>query len=269
MPSLVPPPPTALTPPLRRRRTRRNGYNVLHDAGGRVAALDLGFVPSPSAASAPPPKVVYLLGADDFGAADVPADAFVIYQGSHGDAGAARADLILPGAAYTEKPATYVNTEGRPQMAHPAVTPVGSAREDWKIVRALSEVAGATLPYDTLKGVRARLAQVSPTFARPDEVQASLWLNGATYAHKAKAAGKKGARECWLRKPLFPVSQRLGVLRRQAGERAHLPAPRPSLPAAGSEPLKSIVSNFYMTDFITRASQIMARATAARKAGLP
>lgn len=158
-----------------------------------MAALDLGFVPSPSAASAPPPKVVYLLGADDFSAADIPADAFVIYQGSHGDAGASRADLILPGAAYTEKPATYVNTEGRPQMAHPAVTPLGNAREDWKIVRAVSEVAGVKLPYDSLKGVRARLAQVSPTFSRVDEVQASLWLNGSTYAHKEKAV-KKSAR---------------------------------------------------------------------------
>lgn len=93
-----------------------NGYNVMHDSAARVAALDLGFVPSARArASTAAPKFVYLLGADDFDAADITDDAFVVYQGSHGDRGAMRADVVLPGAAYTEKAGTYVNMEGRVQ----------------------------------------------------------------------------------------------------------------------------------------------------------
>ena len=138
-----------------------NGFNVLHDAGGTVAALDLGFVPSTSAAASKSsaPSLVYSLGAEAF---DAPPSAFVVYQGHHGDAGAARADVVLPGAAYTEKPGTYVNTEGRAQRAMPAVAPHGQAQEDWKILRALSEVCGAALPYDDLAGVRARLAEVAP-----------------------------------------------------------------------------------------------------------
>eukprot|EP00218_Dolichomastix_sp_CCMP3274_P015757 CAMPEP_0170143146 /NCGR_PEP_ID=MMETSP0033_2-20121228/9449_1 /TAXON_ID=195969 /ORGANISM="Dolichomastix tenuilepis, Strain CCMP3274" /LENGTH=709 /DNA_ID=CAMNT_0010379573 /DNA_START=28 /DNA_END=2157 /DNA_ORIENTATION=- len=173
-----------------------NGFNVLHDAAATVAALDLGFVPSTDAAgSTVPAKFVYLLGADEFDATDVPEGAFVVYQGSHGDAGASRADVVLPGAAYTEKPGTYVNTEGRAQRAIAAVAPLGSAREDWKIVRALSEFAGATLPYDTIDAVRARLAEVAPHFAKVDEVEPAIWLNGATLAHKAKAKAGKGAPE--------------------------------------------------------------------------
>jgi NADH dehydrogenase (ubiquinone) Fe-S protein 1 len=164
-----------------------NGFNVLHDAGGTVAALDIGFVPSTSAAANPTaPELVYSLGAEDF---DAPEGAFVVYQGHHGDRGAAAADVVLPGAAYTEKPATYVNTEGRAQRAMPALAPHGRAREDWKIVRALSEVCGAALPYDDLAGVRARLAEVAPHFARVDDVEPALWLNGAAYAHvPAKSA---------------------------------------------------------------------------------
>ncbi len=93
-------------------------------------------------------------------------DTFVIYQGHHGDAGAARADVILPGAAYLEKPGTYVNTEGRVQIGFGAVFPPGEAREDWRILRAFSEVVGHTLPYDDLPAIRARLAEVNPVFAR-------------------------------------------------------------------------------------------------------
>ena len=93
--------------------------------------------------------VLWLLGADEFDTARIGADTFVVYQGHHGDAGAARADVILPGAAYTEKPGTYVNTEGRVQRGFLAVYPPGEAREDWKILRAFSDVVGHTLPYDT------------------------------------------------------------------------------------------------------------------------
>lgn len=117
-----------------------NGYNVLHESASRVAALDIGFQPSASARSAGPAKFVYLLGADDYAEAEVPAGAFVVYQGHHGDKGATRADVVLPGAAYTEKSGLYVNFEGRVQQTRAAVPMVGDAREDWKIVRALSEV---------------------------------------------------------------------------------------------------------------------------------
>eukprot|EP00889_Picochlorum_renovo_P007573 jgi/Picre1/34603/NNA_002071.t1 len=108
------------------------------------------------------PKVVYLLGSDDFDEKDVPADAFVIYQGHHGDRGASRADIVLPGAAYTEKYATYVNTEGRAQTTKNAVAPIAQARNDWEIIRALSEVCGHTLPVNSLDEMRQRLAQVAP-----------------------------------------------------------------------------------------------------------
>ena len=96
--------------------------------------------------------------------------AFVIYLGHQGDAGAHRADVILPGAAYTEKNATYVNTEGRAQMARVAVFPPGDAREDWKIIRALAETLGKTLPYDSLGQVRRRLAEAAPAFRAIDSV---------------------------------------------------------------------------------------------------
>eukprot|EP00475_Leptophrys_vorax_P043552 TRINITY_DN8416_c0_g1_i1.p1 TRINITY_DN8416_c0_g1~~TRINITY_DN8416_c0_g1_i1.p1 ORF type:complete len:704 (-),score=23.56 TRINITY_DN8416_c0_g1_i1:219-2225(-) len=156
-----------------------NGFNVLHLSAGRVAALDVGFVPGPTAAaSTTPPKVVYLLGADDVADEDIPADAFVIYQGHHGDRGASRANVVLPGVAYTEKEATYVNTEGRVQRTYAAVPPVGSARDDWKIVRALSEVAGVRLPYDTVDGVRERLKEIAPHLGRVDSLEPPLWVKG-------------------------------------------------------------------------------------------
>jgi NADH dehydrogenase/NADH:ubiquinone oxidoreductase subunit G len=137
-----------------------NGFNILHTAAARVGALELGFVPS--GASDASPDFVYLMGADE-ATENVPEGAFVVYQGHHGDAGAHRADVILPGAAYTEKHGTYVNTEGRVQRAKRAKTPIGDAREDWAIIRALSEVCGRPLAYDSLDGVRARMAEVSPT----------------------------------------------------------------------------------------------------------
>ncbi|MEE8622659.1 MAG: NADH-quinone oxidoreductase subunit NuoG, partial [Alphaproteobacteria bacterium] len=144
-----------------------NGFNVLHTAAARVGGLDLGFVPQTGGldvagildgASSGRIEAVYLLGADEIDMARLK-DAFVIYQGHHGDAGAARADVILPGAAYTEKNGTFVNTEGRVQLARLAVFPPGEAREDWKIVRALSETLGRKLPYDDLARLRARMAE--------------------------------------------------------------------------------------------------------------
>lgn len=145
-----------------------NGINYLHTASGRVAAQDLGFVSG--AAETPSPKVVYLLQADNQHLT-IPDDAFVIYQGSHGDIGAARADVILPGAAYTEKEGTYVNMEGRVQRTRPATNTVGSAKPDWSIIRALSELSGVALPYDDLSQVQNRLADVAPHFGKVGSVE--------------------------------------------------------------------------------------------------
>jgi len=165
-----------------------NGFNVLNTAAGRVGALELGFVPGANGrdvagivegASKGEIDVVYLLGADEIDTSKL-GKAFVIYQGHHGDKGAHRADLVLPGAAYTEKNATYVNVEGRAQHARIAVFPPGEAKEDWKILRALSDALGAKLPYDTLSQLRARLAKASPVFA---EIEA---------AHPAAALGALG-----------------------------------------------------------------------------
>ncbi len=157
-----------------------NGFNVLHTAAARVGGLDLGFVGTKDvrgildAAGKGEIEVVYLLGADEIDTAKL-GKAFVIYQGHHGDRGAHRADVILPGAAYTEKDGLYVNTEGRVQAALRAVFPPGEAREDWTIIRALSESLGKPLPFDNLAQLRARLRDAAPTFATVDKIQTAAW----------------------------------------------------------------------------------------------
>ena len=160
-----------------------NGFNVLHTAAARVGGLDLGFVPSAggrdlegilAGCQRGEIEAVYLLGADEIDMARL-GGAFVIYQGHHGDAGAHRADVILPGAAYTEKNGTYVNTEGRVQLAMRATWPPGDAREDWAILRALSAVLGHALPYDSLDQVRRRLVEVNPVFAARHERAPAAW----------------------------------------------------------------------------------------------
>jgi NADH-quinone oxidoreductase subunit G len=160
-----------------------NGFNVLQRAASRVGGLDLGFVPGEGGldtggildgAATGEIKVVYLLGADEIDTKDMDKP-FVIYQGHHGDAGAHVADVILPGAAYTEKNATYVNLEGRVQRGQLAVHPPGDAREDWKIVRALSDALNATLPYKTLADVRQGLVKANPVFQGIDDIQAASW----------------------------------------------------------------------------------------------
>lgn len=150
------------------------GFNMLHTAAARVGALDLGFAPEDpakgmadlqQAAQNGEVKLVYLLGADEFGGGEKPfGDAFIVYQGHHGDRGATLADVILPGAAYTEKTGTYVNTEGRVQIARKATFPPGDAREDWAILRALSEPLGHKLPFDTLVQLRTALRDAYPGF---------------------------------------------------------------------------------------------------------
>lgn len=162
---------------------RWNGFNVLHTAAARVGGLDLGFVPGAggrdvagilAGAEAGEIDVVYLLGADEIDTSRL-GNAFVIYQGHHGDAGAHRADVILPGAAYTEKDATWVNTEGRVQHGFFACLPPGQAREDWAILRALSEVLGRPLPVTTLADVRALLVESAASFATLDAVVPAAW----------------------------------------------------------------------------------------------
>ncbi|MDH3594708.1 MAG: NADH-quinone oxidoreductase subunit NuoG [Rhodospirillales bacterium] len=160
-----------------------NGFNVLHRAAARVGALDLDFLPGEGGrdlagilegAASGAVEAVYLLGADELDLAALD-KAFVIYQGHHGDAAAHLADVILPGAAYTEKNGTYVNTEGRVQLGRLAAFPPGEAREDWTILRALSEVVGERLPYDNLGQLRQRLIGVNPVFAAVDQVERAPW----------------------------------------------------------------------------------------------
>ena len=148
-----------------------NGYNVLQRAASRAGAYEVGFTTPSAEVANTKPKFIWLLGADEFNAADIPKDAFVVYQGHHGDRGAQIADVILPGAAYTEKSGTYVNTEGRVQMTRAAVSLPGAARTDWKIIRAVSEFLGASLPYDDVAALRDRMAEISPALASYDVVE--------------------------------------------------------------------------------------------------
>ncbi len=160
-----------------------NGFNVLHTAAARVGGLDLGFVPGAKGrdvngilegAQSGDIKAVYLLGADEIDTTKLD-KAFVIYQGHHGDAGAHCADVILPGAAYTEKASTYVNTEGRVQVTRLAVFPPGDAREDWTIIRALSDALGKSLSFSNLQQVRGRMVDINGTFLNVDEVHPAKW----------------------------------------------------------------------------------------------
>ncbi|WP_404862144.1 NADH-quinone oxidoreductase subunit NuoG [Georhizobium sp. MAB10] len=150
-----------------------NGFGVLHTAAARVGALDLGFVPGQGGKNAAEmlgdTDVLFLLGADelDFTARKA---GFTVYIGTHGDNGAHQADVILPGSAYTEKSGTYVNTEGRVQMASRAGFAPGDAKEDWAILRALSDVLGHKLPFDSLPQLRAHLYAAHPHFAAIDEI---------------------------------------------------------------------------------------------------
>ena len=200
-----------------------SGFNVLHTAAARVAGLDLGLVPGEGGkdvagildgAASGDIEVVYLLAADEIDTEKL-ANAFVIYQGHHGDAGAHVADIVLPGAAYTEKEGTYVNTEGRVQRGRRATFPPGDAREDWAILRALSEVLGKTLPFNNLGQVRARMVEIAPLLDQLGVVTPSAWADFG-----------------------------------QAG-------------SLDGGPFTSPITNFYMTDPISRASATMAACTEA------
>ena len=160
-----------------------NGFNVLHRAAARVGGLDLGFLPGPggrdvagiiAGCASGDISLLYLLGADELNLTNS-GSAFVVYQGHHGDRGAAQADVVLPGAAYTEKDATYVNTEGRVQLGRRAVFPPGEAREDWTILRALSGALGKPLPFDSLRDLRQQMRAAHPTFGEIDTVVKATW----------------------------------------------------------------------------------------------
>jgi NADH-quinone oxidoreductase chain G len=166
-----------------------NGMNVLHLTASKTGALDLGFTSQADRSQA---RFVYLLGADSFNADELHPDAFVVYQGHHGDVGALQADVILPGAAYTEKSGTYVNTEGRAQITRAATDAPAGAREDWKTVVALAEVLGTSLPYSTLSQVRSRLAQIAPHFGSIGEREAVSFTNAVSHPAQPLAHGELG-----------------------------------------------------------------------------
>jgi len=199
-----------------------HGFNVLHTAAARVAALDLNFLPGNNGKALPAMlengvDLLWLLGADELDTSRIGPKTFVVYQGHHGDRRAARADVILAGAAYTEKNGTYVNTEGRVQRGALAVYPPGEAREDWTIIRAFSDRVGKPLPYDTIDGLRMRLEQANPVFARVGFL------------------------------PRFGISDTGGP---------------PGDPAAlDAAPFTPAVENYYQTDPISRASRTMAECT--------
>jgi NADH-quinone oxidoreductase subunit G len=199
-----------------------SGFNVLHTAASRVAALDLKFVQGRDmagildGASKGEIDFVYLLGADEFDTARL-GKAFVVYQGTHGDAGAHRADVILPGAAYTEKEGLYANFEGRVQRAKRAAFPPGEAKEDWAILRALSDVLGRRLPYDDRDALRRAVLADAPHFAAFNEAPAHPGADPAIWG----SIGSVG-------------------------------------PIDAKAPLASPVTDFYLTNPIARASVTMA-----------
>jgi len=190
-----------------------NGFAVLQDTASRVGALDIGFAPSGVGLTGAQMTtfgtldVLFLLGADEI---KVPDGTFVVYIGTHGDRGAHRADVILPGAAYTEKSGIYVNTEGRVQIAGRAAFPPGEAREDWAIIRALSEALGKKLPYDSLAAVRAAVVKMAPHLMRLDQIEAgkaddvkALAANGGAID---KAAFKSTVEDFYLTNPIARAS---------------------------------------------------------------
>jgi NADH-quinone oxidoreductase subunit G len=202
-----------------------NGFNILHTAASRVAALDLGFLPGPGSrdvarivdgAQKGEIDFIYLLGADEFDVAHL-GRAFVVYQGSHGDAGAHHADVILPGAAYTEKDGLYVNFEGRVQRGRRAAFPPGEAKEDWAILRALSDVLGVKLPYDDRTQLVAAIEKDAHHFAA---------INAAPVHADTAAATWSGIGES-------------GVL--------------------DGAPVTAAITDYYLTNAIARASETMAK----------
>jgi len=194
---------------------------VLHTAAARVGAMDVGFTHKGGVAGAlKGAKLVYNLGADE---TDFPEGAFVVYHGSHGDRGAHRADVILPGAAWTEQSGIYVNTEGRPQMANRAGFPPGEAREDWAVLRALSAELGKTLPYDSLAQLRAQLFAAHPHLGALDQVPENEWTpvaKGVAASAMGEGAIGAAAADHYLVNPVCRASSVMAELSRLAAARA-------------------------------------------------
>ena len=190
-----------------------NGFAVLQDTASRVGALDIGFAHAAGGLSAAQMTtfgtldVLFLLGADEI---KVPDGTFVVYIGTHGDKGAHRADVILPGAAYTEKSAIYVNTEGRVQIGGRAAFPPGEAREDWAIIRALSDVLGKKLPYDSLAALRQAVFKAVPHLIRLDQIEAGNAADIKTLASKGgsleKTPFKSSVEDFYLTNPIARAS---------------------------------------------------------------
>jgi NADH-quinone oxidoreductase subunit G len=190
-----------------------NGFAVLQDTASRAGALDIGFAAGAGGLNSAQMTtfgmldVLFLLGADDIKAPD---GTFVVYIGTHGDRGAHRADVILPGAAYTEKSGIYVNTEGRAQIASRAAFPPGEAREDWAIVRALSDVLGKKLPYDSLQAVRQAISKIAPHLMRIDQIEAGSPEDIKALAAKGgsldKAPFKNPVEDFYLTNPIARAS---------------------------------------------------------------
>ena len=190
-----------------------NGFAVLQTAASRVGALDLGFVPGEGGADAATQlssmDVLFLLGADELDFSKKTAK-FTVYIGSHGDAGAMAADVILPGAAYTEKSGLWVNLEGRVQMGNRASFAPGDAREDWAILRALSDVLGKKLPFDSLAALRGKLYAAYPHFAEIDAIKTGSVAEIDAVAKKSGAIDKSGfasaVKDFYLTNPIARAS---------------------------------------------------------------
>ncbi|RHZ93797.1 NADH-quinone oxidoreductase subunit G [Cereibacter sphaeroides] len=196
---------------------------VLHTAAARVGAMDVGAVTEGGLSAAiEGAEVIYNLGADEV---EIGTGPFVIYQGSHGDRGAHRADVILPAAAYTEENGLFVNTEGRPQLAFRAGFPPGEAKENWAILRALSPELGQTLPWDTMAGLRRKLVETVPHLGRIDQLIENEW-QPLPLRDPATADFRLAVRDFYLTNPIARASQLMAELSAMAARRG-----QPSLAA--------------------------------------
>jgi len=193
---------------------------ILHTAAARVGAMDVGAVTEGGMTAAlDGAEVVYNLGADEV---DIAPGAFVIYQGSHGDRGAHRADIVLPGAAYTEESGLFVNTEGRPQMAARAGFAPGEAKENWAVLRALSGELGTALPWDSLAILRRAIVKAVPHLAAIDEVPENDWQR-IPLRDPAKADFRNAVRDFYLTNPIARASALMGEMSALAKARTDKP----------------------------------------------
>ncbi|MDC1430396.1 NADH-quinone oxidoreductase subunit NuoG [Octadecabacter sp.] len=192
---------------------------ILHTAAGRVGAMDVDATNADGMKAVEAAEVVYNMGADEI---EIDAGPFVIYQGSHGDRGAHRADIILPGAAYTEENALFVNTEGRPQLAMRASFAPGEAKENWAILRALSAEMGAQQPWDSLAGLRTAMVAAVPHLAKVDDVIENEMMP-TKVGKLGKATFKSAVRDFYLTNPIARASQLMGELSGNAKKRAEAP----------------------------------------------